>query len=193
MKRSLFSKFKRDENGATAVEFAIVSTVFFMMMMGIVEYGLFTMSQVAIESAVTQAGRSAAIGSTTAPDRALQVSALIQQKTGGLINASSVSVTAAKVSDGGTLTPDLCMNGPNGTATTGNCPPGTQFVEVNGMMGYQGNATMNNTSLGAPGDLIEVRASYPWHVLFPILGQFFGTNGVVLITSSTVVKNEPLQ
>jgi Flp pilus assembly protein TadG len=188
MKRLGFKTFIRNETGATAVEFAVVSGIFFTLMMGIIEFGMFTMTQVALESAVTQAGRATAIG-MVAPgsDRVTTVKNLIMAKTSGLMNAGAVTITAAPVSSGGTTAPDLCLP-PGQPPSSGACPAGTPFQEVNGINGYQGNGT---TTLGAAGDLVEVRVNYPWRVLFPILGQFFGANGVVLISSTTVVKNEP--
>jgi hypothetical protein len=39
--------------------------------------------------------------------------------------------------------------------------------------------------------MIEVRVTYLWRVMFPMFRSQFGTNGVLTVTSSTVVKNEP--
>ena len=189
--RSLFKRFRRDEKGATAVEFAVVSGVFFIMLMGIMEYGLYMMTAVAIESAVTQAGRASAILPGTAPDRATAVENYIRQKTAGLMNANSITISAARVSDGGTVAPDLCfINGINNTPTSpANCPVGTTYIETNGIAGYQGNG---GTTVGLAGDLVEIRVNYPWRVFFPIFNSMFGNNnGVVLITSTTVIRNEP--
>lgn len=195
MTHSLLKKFLHSEDGATIVEFAVVSGIFFTMLLAVIEFGLFTMTQVALESAVTQAGRATSIGKTTVgtqayPDRATAVTALIQQKTSALINPTSVIISASPVAVGGdaaTFAPDLCLVA-GGEPTTGPTCASGQFVEVNGINGYQGNG---GTTVGSAGDLVEVRVSYPWRVLFPILGQFFGEHGVVMITTSTVIKNEP--
>lgn len=191
-KTSFFRRFLRDERGATAIEFAVISGVFLMLMMGVIEYGLYMMTQVAVESAVTQASRAGAILPGTAPDRATAVQQFIRDRTAGLPRASSITMAAAVVSGstGGTREPDICFeNGYNGNPTSPDvCPTGAPYIEINGINGYQG---AGGTTVGAGGDLVEIRVNYPWRVYFPIFNQFFGNNGVVLISAMTVVRNEP--
>lgn len=193
--KKMLGAFTRNQDGATAVEFAIVAMAFLMLFMGIIEYGMFMMTQVAIESAVAQGGRLASIGASSAGcDRACNVQKVIKDKTSGFVNASALVVSANKVSSGGTSAPDICIdnpNNPNSNIPSNLPPPATpnckSWVEVNGINNYQG---VDGTNVGSAGDIIEIRASYPWKVLFPVLGEFIGQNGIVMISSSTVVKNE---
>ena len=192
--RTLF----RHTGGATAVEFAVVATMFFTLFMGVIEYGLFMMTQVAIEGAVTQAGRAGSISTLGGLDRVTAVQNLVEEKTHGLINAGSVAVTTGVVEtangasgSGAGAAPDICEPAgadPFPCSPTRPCPPGTPFIP-----GGAPDAVCTgpaSTSVGGPGDIVEIRVSYPWKVLFPILGQFFGNHGVVIIQSTTVVKNE---
>ena len=39
LRHSIFRRFLRDIRGATIIEFAIVAPVFFLIMLGIIEYG----------------------------------------------------------------------------------------------------------------------------------------------------------
>jgi hypothetical protein len=57
--------------------------------------------------------------------------------------------------------------------------------------GYQQSSGLVAGSIGGAGDLVEIRVTYLWKVFFPIFQSSFGTNGVLTISSSTVVKNEP--
>lgn len=186
-------RFAKAEEGAAAIEFAVVATMFFTLMMGAIEFGMYMMTQVAIESAVTQAGRLASVGVTNGmPDRVTAVRTLINQKMVGVRNPILATIDAAPVegSTGGTAASDYCLFGANSLpVATPTCPPGNQFIDNNGN-GVYDYVNTSAMSVGEPGQLIEVRVTYPWQVIFPILGKFFGNNGVVLITSSTVVKNE---
>jgi hypothetical protein len=115
MKRNLFIRLICDDrSGATAIEFAVVSGVFFMMMFGIIEYGMIMLTKVAIESATNQVGRSASIGSvaTGCADRVCSIKKLIADKTAGLVNPQSVLVTSAVVSNPTTVTPPHCGHMP---------------------------------------------------------------------------------
>ncbi len=197
-KRTLFKRFRRDQKGATAVEFAMISMVFFMMMMGMIEYGLYMMTQVAVESAVTQASRVGAITPGTAPDRATAVRNFIIARTAGLPRASSITTSATVVSGstGGTRTPDICVDSNNNPTTPDVCPSGSTYIEMNGIPNYQGPGGI---TVGVGGDLVEIRVNYPWRVYFPVFNQFFTSTdsqgnqvrGVVLISAMTVVRNEP--
>lgn len=181
--------FARDENGATAVEFAIVAAVFLLLLMGIVEYGLYTFTQVSLEAAVTKAGRTAAIGlETPGCDRVCTVRNELQGLTRGLIHPDRIQVSAQTVAGGGAIAGDLCL-GETGEPVVGMNPCPGSWSDTNGMPGYQAGGGAN---LGNGGELTEVRVNYPWRVLFPILGQFFGRNGVVMIQTSTVVYVEPI-
>lgn len=188
MKRSLARRFLSNHEGATAIEFAFVAGIFFTTMIAIIEYGLIMMSQVVVESAVNQAGRATSIG-TGGGDRVAAVQALIRQRVSGLPNAKNVMITAQTVAAGGTTAPDLCfVDGETNPPTSPTeCPEGVKFIDVNGDNVYNGNGP---TNLGAAGDLVEVRVSYPWHVITPIVGNFFPNDGNMLITASTVVRNE---
>lgn len=191
---SKLTRLKRDDTGATAVEFAIVAGAFFMLMFGIIEYGMIMLTKVAIESATNQVGRGASIGSvpTGCADRVCAVKKAVSDKMSGLVDPRSVVVTANVVSSPTTLTPaipDICLDTPAVPfPPTGNC---SQWVNNDGVSGYQQTAGLVAGSIGGAGDLVEVRVTYLWRVLFPIFQSRFGSNGVLTISSSTVVKNEP--
>ena len=197
----LFSNFKKRKDGATTIEFALCALPFFLLFTGIIEFGLFMMTQVALESAVTQAGRSSSISqfvdTATQTPRASAVEALIRQKTGGLINNGQIIFAEQTLSAGGAVPPDVCFNKstnkpilPAPSACGDKNSPNTYFIKGSGSpnVAYVQPSSENNG--GGKGDMVEIRATYPWHVLFPILGQYFGDNGTVLITSSTIILNE---
>jgi hypothetical protein len=70
----------------------------------------------------------------------------------------------------------------------GPCDPPLLFEDVNGNGVY--DASVPAVSLGNPGDIIEVRVFYPWSLQIPLMKQFFGQRGVLMLTSSAIVKNE---
>lgn len=195
---TLWSRFKKHQEGATAIEFAIVSFAFFMLLFAVIEFGLFMFTNIAIEAATVQVARSASLGTVTTAgcaDRVCEVKTLIEKKTYGLINSGSVFVNATVVSDPTTSAPpipDICTSP---SPTTINQPvPQAQcrmWEENNGITGYQESTELDAGAIGDAGDLVEIRVSYLWHILFPIFRSYFGDNGVITISSSTVIKNEP--
>lgn len=193
--------FMRNRDGASIVEFAIVAPIFFLLIMGILEFGLFMFHKVAIEAITMQVGREASLNTSSGystcnggNDRYAYIRCYVREKSAGLINGEQVEVNINTVAGGSTRAPDICIEG--GTPSTASCPTDGRYEEVNGIPGFQGTSTLNQP--GAAGELIEVRVSYPWRVLVPFMSRFIGTadeqgtrTGVVMITSSTVFRNEP--
>jgi hypothetical protein len=191
--RPLLRRLRCEQHGATAIEFAVVSGVFFLLLFGIIEFGLIMMTQVAVESATQQVSRSSGIGATAAgcADRACSVRAAITQKTLGLINPESVSVSASVVGSATTATPpipDICLDNP-ATPYPVTC---IKWEENSGNPDeYNPPGALDNAALGGSGALVEIRVTYLWRVLFPVFRSAFGDNGVLTISSATVIKNEP--
>lgn len=190
LKRRPLRSFTKDSEGATIVEFAIVAMAFFMLMFGIIEFGMFMMTQVAVESIVSQAGRIAAVKQDVSGcDRVCQTKNFIESKAQNLLNyqnASTVTITSRNLStgQGSDFAGDLCLSEPPHVG--GACS--SQWEDLNGNNQYDPGPGFN--SVGGPGDLIELRVNYVWRVINPMFKPFFGNNGTISINSTTVVKNE---
>jgi Flp pilus assembly protein TadG len=66
---------RRREEGASAVEFAILAPLLFMLLFGIIGFGLAFLQVQSIRTAVREGGRAAAVGSTVANTQATTVNA----------------------------------------------------------------------------------------------------------------------
>jgi Flp pilus assembly protein TadG len=71
---------RRREGGAAAVEFALIAPVLFIVLMGILEFGVAFLQVQSIRTGVREGGRAAAVGAPTAT---------VRQKT---VDASSGSI-----------------------------------------------------------------------------------------------------
>ncbi len=63
---SLFRRIRRDENGATVVEFALVLPMFLVMLFAIFEVGLHFFKQLLLDNALQTAAREILVGTTQA-------------------------------------------------------------------------------------------------------------------------------
>ncbi len=50
---------------------------------------------------------------------------------------------------------------------------------------------MGATGAGDSDDVVVYTVSYPWRLFTPLIGSFFGNDGIVTLTARSVVKNEP--
>lgn len=201
--RSFFSisGFFRRSDGTAIIEFAIIAPVFFLIIFGVLEFGLFMYSKSVIEGIAVEISRTASIGKssggacsgmTGAKAREDYIRCVVKERAKALIGGDQADVQINTVVAGGTTDPDICF------AVT---PPSSPAIcagvyeDVNGDGKYNGLAASN---AGKPGEAIEVRISYPWNVQFPLMNKFFQTvdsggnvRHAIMMTSSTVIKNEP--
>ena len=63
------NKIWRDERGATALEFAILAPVFFLLIFGIIAFGMLFWTQVGLQHGAEMAARCASINTTLCPNR----------------------------------------------------------------------------------------------------------------------------
>jgi len=97
---SSMSAPRRDDSGAAAVEFALVSMLLFALLFGVVQYGFYFWSMQAGSDAVREAARQAAVGSLScvAFDSFME-DRLGPADFGSTISASRTFVSPAKVGD----------------------------------------------------------------------------------------------
>jgi hypothetical protein len=201
-KRSSFAKLFDRDDGATIIEFALVAPVFFLVIFGMFEFGLFMYHKVIIENIAVEVSRAASLGKTSdggdcsypndAAGRISYIECVVKQKSSVLINGDKTEVQIVNLQNGETIVPDICFDTDPPSSSPGTC---TVYEEVNGKPEYQGAAASEASGGGA---LIEVRISYPWSVQIPLMNQFFqrtdsqgNTRNVVMITASAVIRNEP--
>ncbi|MEJ0009190.1 MAG: TadE/TadG family type IV pilus assembly protein [Alphaproteobacteria bacterium] len=210
--RHLPVRFLRHREGATIIEFAIVAPIFFLLILGIIEFGLILFSSVAIESIVMMASRTASLGATSnaampacngSATTADFIKCYVKQRGAGLINGGAISVVAVPYTGGAPaapVLPDVCLDSGTPSSAPDTC---TQYMEVNSIPHYQGqnDPLVTQSNAGTGGQLVQITAYYPWKVMIPFVSQYFGCHdtqntpgcapGVIMITSSTIVKNEP--
>lgn len=170
MLRSMIRVTKNNE-GATAIEFAMVAPALFLLIFGIIEFGLVMATQSALESSTSAAARSykAAARSTGAAADTNAIHARISQNARGLVRPARLRVIARDVSWGGS-------SGAGAPAMTG---------------GQTGRGQSSGNS-GRTGSVIQYRVFYDYYTYTPFLASIFGGDrGVMVLAASTVVQNEP--
>lgn len=160
----------RDERGVTAIEFAMIAPIFLLLFFVIFETGLIIFSQAMLQNAVNDASRLIRTG---------------QVQSGGM----SQDQFRSAVCDGGVgliacddLTIDVRSFKQFSTASYQ--PP----------IDAQGNLLPGNANFvpGNPGDVVLVRALYPWVVMTPLLTPFLANmaGGKHLLVASAAFRNE---
>ncbi|WP_024516551.1 TadE/TadG family type IV pilus assembly protein [Bradyrhizobium sp. Tv2a-2] len=171
--RSRFAAFVRDDEGATAVEFAIVAAPFLALTIAIIQTFLVFFAQEHLESVVQQSSRLILTGQTQSAQKTQsQFHQDVCNQVVILFNCSGLMVdvqVATSWSATNTTAPNLTYD------ASGNVTNVWQF--------NPGNAS----------DIVVVRVMYLWPVFLGPLGFNLSnqTNGSRMIMATAAFQNEP--
>ncbi|HVZ15035.1 MAG TPA: TadE/TadG family type IV pilus assembly protein [Bauldia sp.] len=165
-------RLRRDQNGATTVEFALIAVPFFALLFAILETGMAFFAANVLETAVTNAARlirtgqaqEAGLDGATFKDKICDQLVLMFNCSSGLY------VDVETFTDFGsiTLAPPVDENGD---------------LKKDGYVYHAGHGS----------DIVVVRAFYQWPVFVPQLGNNLADlgNGMHLLAAAAAFRNEP--
>jgi len=167
-----FKRFQANDDGAFAVEFALIAPILMFIFMAIFEVSIMFFATVNIDGAAIEAARRIRTGQNqSAGDPATDFSTSLCGYLSTAINCNSLFHDARVVSSFGAV--DLT----------------TQIDPVTGepiTYGY---------SAGGAGDIVVVRVMYTWNFVTPLIGAYMGDSGTNsrLLASTVVFQNEPYE
>ena len=155
-RREIIARFRAAQNGATAVEFALIAPAFLAVIFAILQTTLFLFAQQTLQNAAVQAGRMFMTGSA-------QTSGLTQTAfnndvcpmVSALFTCSKLQINVAaysSFSSASTAAPSL-YNSSGQLQTTG------------------------SYSTGSPGTIMVVQLAYPWPIIGLPIGSLFPNTG----------------
>lgn len=181
------SAFWRNEQGVTAIEFAVVAPVLLLMLFAIIEFSFIMLVNNMMESATSVTSRLGKTGFNTAGlTREQTILATVRNRVGSFIDGNNLILTT-RVYDQfdqiGDAEPWTDTNG-NNMADTG------EYDDINGNGTY--DTDMARAGYGNAEDIVVYTITYPWSIQTPIMRELIGdTNGYFNIKTTAVVKNEP--
>jgi hypothetical protein len=183
--KKCFFRLLKDRDGITALEFAFVSPVMLLLMMGVIEFSMIMFTQAVMESAT---GNTARMGKTgfTAPgvSRQDQLVNNVIARTAGLLDPNLIDVDTTTYPSFDSVhdpEPYIDSNG-NGMYSAGE-----PYTDING--NGQWDEDMGSAGAGNANDIVVYTVSYPWSITTPVISAIIGN--VYTINARTVVKNEP--
>lgn len=161
-------RLARARDGATAVEFALIATPFFLLLMGILELGLVFLVSTTLEHATQEASRQIRTGEF--------------QEGGGVSSADFEELVCEGLAWIGNTCEaqlDVDVRAYASLPAMLNPPP------------YDPDEACFEA--GGPGQVVLVRTSIRWKIFTPLLRPSMASaaDGTRLIQSSTAFKNEP--
>ncbi|MCW1429879.1 TadE/TadG family type IV pilus assembly protein [Novosphingobium sp. JCM 18896] len=179
---NLAKKLLRDQDGITAVEFAIVAPVMLLLIMGAIEMGFMMFQRSHLDGVLRTAARMAVTGDTTTNG---QDGALIDayvKKAVPLVKGGSVDITK-QFYDAFTQ-----VRKPEKKYTDTSTPPYC-FDDVNGNQKW--DTDPSRTGLGGADDIINYKVTLTYDALFPLVTNVVTKNKQVTLVSQITLRNEP--
>ena len=210
MRFSILRRLRKNwQSGSAAIEFAFVAPVFFFLMLGILDLGMMTFGQFALQNAVTNATRLLRTGQVQQNNYTNAQLKCANDPAGGSANfANQQAWFYNQVCCG--VTPYLNCSQLRITVTNPNSfgggfggytsPSGSDPVDPNTGLpldsaNYNVGSGTNQSCL-----VLLVRASYTWTFMFPGLGQLIGgtwrltdspTGNTRVLNGTAAVRSEP--
>lgn len=196
MRFSALRRLRTDENGGTAVEFAMILGPFLMLTFGIIGIGLYFFTLFSLENAVEQASREIRTGLYKTANSGSGMSTLDFKNKVCSYAPSFVDCTGKMRVSIVTILDEDAAN----AAATGFSGAGSRPLCVNG----SGNLIPENSNAATkvttpPSTITLVLVCYQWDLAMSIpylkLGSMNGTgnSGAALIQAATTFRTEPFE
>jgi Flp pilus assembly pilin Flp len=189
---SQLRRFARAQTGAAVIEFAFALPPLVLLIVGMFEVAVAMFVSTSVENALREASRYGITGDVPAGStRQDQILQIIQDNTLGMLDPATTNITFMKYAsfqDVGQPEPFVDTPAPS-PLHNGKYDPGEDYTDLNG--NGQWDDDRGVAGVGASGEVVRYKVDYQWHVMTPLLSSMIGDNGVLHMSASVVVRNEP--
>ena len=167
-----------------------MAPILILSVLGIIELGMILFVTSLLEGSVRSAARFGITGySPTGISREERVLQILEENTAGLVDMDTVVFTQ-------TVYPSFDSIGSpepyvDDSPANGAYDAGEEFQDING--NGQWDSDMGVDGVGGPGDVVVYTVRVDWQLLTPMLAPFIGDGGVLPLSASIVVRNEPFE
>jgi len=184
-KKRLLQRFRRSQDGATAVEFAILGLPFAALLFGIIEISVVFILTTNTEHALSEVSRDIRTGEFQGSSgNAAQLKTDICAAMSGLGNCSKLRVDVVKAATGKFTELSLPVSPPPCSGTP---------AEIETCLAAQPAMPADTYAVTNGEDVVIVRVQYVHQLTIPsaITGLSNGTGNTRVITATTAFRNEP--
>lgn len=182
--RRAAARLPRREDGASALEFALISLPLFTVLIGFFEFAVITLTALLLESASLEAARFGATGATPQTGtREEELRRIIEERTFGFVDMTDLDIETLIYNEFSAIGQPEDYEDTNGN---GSFDAGESYDDVNGNGTW--DADQGRAGVGGADEIVVYRVSYDWAPLTAFMQPF---TGELTLTSSIPVRNEP--
>jgi hypothetical protein len=177
----------RDTRGATAIEFAMIAPILFILTLGTIELGICFAADILLRNATYTAarvGRTGYVAENTTRDDMLRK--LIADQSSVLMDASRLNISSKVYGGFGQIhQPEPFIDANN----NGRRDNGESYTDINGNGQY--DTDRGADGLGGSSQIVIYTVTYPWTFFTPLIGHLLSSTGTIDLTATAVIQNEP--
>lgn len=180
-------RLRADGRGTALIEFAILSPVLLLLIMGTIETAYIWSVRISLEGALNEAARNAKVAMAQTEDqRDTALRAMITRRMSpfAIEEGKTISITTAVFNNIGDTYPEAYQDD-NGNKSY---DVGENFDDRN-KNSVRDNVVTKTGKFGDLGDVVALNATYPMRRLFTPLAPIFGEGGT-LIKATAIIRNE---
>ena len=179
--------FARNDDGGSAVEFAVTAPVVLLAVLGAIEVLMTMFVSTLMEGAIREASRFGKTGFIPAGStREAEIANIINTNTFGLVDIQPANVVVQAYQDFDSVGKPEPYDDDNGN---GSWDAGEPYTDVNG--NGQWDEDQGSTGAGGAGDVVRYTINYPWGFMTPVMAEFAHLTEKINLSATVVVRNEP--
>ena len=181
---SLFRALRRDQAGATLVEFAIIAPTFMIMLMGAFDLGYSVYLRAVLNGSIHEAARDSTLETGKAAEAAIddRVESIVQD----IAKSAKVDFDRKSYYDVTDVERAETIN--ENAPANGKCDTGETFEDENGNNIW--DSDVGAIGFGGPRDIVMYTVTVTYDKLFPLYG-LLGMSQEGKMSISTVLMNQP--
>jgi Flp pilus assembly protein TadG len=183
-----FKNRNHRRNGMTSVEFALISPVLFLTIIGSLESSMVMFAEHLLEGASFNASRLGKTGYVVTGETQEQtIKDLLAARIDPILDPTKLTLTSQSYKDYSSINQPEPYIDANGNGMRDN---GENFTDVNGNGVW--DADQGKNGYGQAQEVVVYTVTYPWKLFTPVLQQLMGNEkGEINLQSRIVVRNEP--
>ena len=180
-------RLARCRDGATALEFAFALPVVLLLLLGMFEVSMIMFVNTSVEGGLREAARYGITGQTPETGtREEAILATLDRYTFGFVDLGVADITFTTYDSFS----DVEQPEPwTDTDLDGVYDVGEPYSDLNGDGVW--SADRGTAGIGDSGEVVLYKIAYDWELMTPYLAPLFGDDGVLHMTASIAVRNEP--
>lgn len=203
IKRKILNRIKKNQQGAVLLEFAFIAPAFFLILMGVFDFGYSIYARTVLNGAIQDAARESTLataagtsvvvvnGTPTTVDNVDSIDRRLQDAVEDIVPFGTIEIDRKSYFDFFDVDrPEIFTDSddPVTGVPNGICDNNEPYVDENNNL--QWDADVGESGVGGPRDVVLYEVTLTYKRIFPLY-RIIGSTDTQIINATTVLRNQP--